>query len=483
MNDTFALPHSLPEVAPCGERCSVIIRCFASKSLSNMQFKAHGLKQAAIAASILILAGLAIGCGSYSPSSKVTSSGLKFRAFVSQDVSIGVSPAFPAGVPAGLFIIDAMKDVQSPAFISASSFNWSPGQMGVSANKKITLAYSSATNSIALVNNASESARGSITLPGSSESIAISPDASFGYAALNNAAVVGQSPGALAVLDLNAGNIAFTIPVPNAHYVVESHNGNRLLVFSDNSDNVTVIATGNIPPCTSICGGPSPPPCPLPSDGVSCSISGFDRPISAVFSSDDNTAYVLNCGAECGGQTASIQAIDMTKQTAIGPRLAVQGATVGLLNGNTLYVAGTPGAAPDNACVGSTAATTCGRLNVVNVNSMTVTNSQVITDGYHNRIDLSQNGQLFIGARNCSSINNPATEVRGCLSIFNTLNPAVVIPPDIGDVTGIQAISNRDVVYVVENGELRIYDTTTDKLGPTQIDLSGQAIDVKQVDF
>jgi hypothetical protein len=173
----------------------------------------------------------------------------------------------------------------------------------------------------------------------------------------------------------------------------------------------------------------------------------------------------------------------MTMQTTIGPPLPVQAATVGLLNGNTLYVAGTPATSPQNACAGSTAATICGRLNVVNVNAMTVTNSQVITDGYHNRIDISQNGQLFVGARNCTTINNPGAEVRGCLAIFNSLTSGVVIPPDTGDVTGIQAISNRDVVYVVENGELRIYDTTVDKLGPTQIDLSGQAIDVKQVDF
>lgn len=448
-----------------------------------MQFRAHGLKQAAIAASILILAGLVVSCGSSSSPSKVTSSGLKFRAFVSQDVSVGVSTAFPTGVPAGLFILDAINDVQSPAFISATAFSWAPGLLAVAADKKNTLAYSSTNNLVAIVNNASESATSSITLPGSTESIAISPDASLGYAAVSNAPVTGGSPGALEVMDLNASSIPFTIPVQSAHYVVESHNGNRLLVFSDNSNNVTVIATGNIPPCTMICGGPTPPPCPLLSNGVSCSIPGFDRPVGAVFSSDDNTAYVLNCGAECGGSSASIQAVDMITQTLIGAPVPVQAATVGLLSGNTLYVAGTPPTPPLNACAGSTAATTCGRLNVVNVNSMTVSNSQVITDGYHNRIDISQNGQLFVGARNCTNINNPGGEVRGCLSIFNTLAASVVIPPDNGDVTGIQAISNRDVVYVVENGELRIYDTTVDKLGLTQIDLNGQAIDVKQVDF
>jgi hypothetical protein len=39
------------------------------------------------------------------------------------------------------------------------------------------------------------------------------------------------------------------------------------------------------------------------------------------------------------------------------------------------------------------------------------------------------------------------------------------------------------VVYVTEGGELRIYDTTTDALQATQINIIGQAIDVKLVDF
>jgi len=170
----------------------------------------------------------------------------------------------------------------------------------------------------------------------------------------------------------------------------------------------------------------------------------------------------------------------------------VHGATIGLLSGTTLYVAGTPPppAPGANTCTGSTtAATSCGRLDVVDLTSMTVSGSAIITDGYHNRMEMGANGQLFIGAvRTCTNINIPASgsntgEVRGCLSIFNTTNSNVVIPPDNGDVTGIQPITNRGVVYVCENGELRIYDTTTDELQSKQIDIIGQAIDVKLVDF
>ena len=57
------------------------------------------------------------------------------------------------------------------------------------------------------------------------------------------------------------------------------------------------------------------------------------------------------------------------------------------------------------------------------------------------------------------------------------------IPPANGDATGIEPISGRHVVYVAQGGQLQIYDTTTDKLQPKQIDISGEVIDVKVVDF
>jgi len=120
---------------------------------------------------------------------------------------------------------------------------------------------------------------------------------------------------------------------------------------------------------------------------------------------------------------------------------------------------------------------------------MTVTGSATgleIPDGYHTHMDMSSDGQLFVGSRNCTNIVpvNAGDPQRGCLAILNTTNGNVVIPPDNGAVTGLQPITNRNVVYVVEGGELRIYDTTTDKIyTKTSIDVFGQAVDVKLVDF
>ena len=45
------------------------------------------------------------------------------------------------------------------------------------------------------------------------------------------------------VLNLQNGGTTASIPVPGAHFVVCSPDGNHVLVFSDNSDAVTVIST------------------------------------------------------------------------------------------------------------------------------------------------------------------------------------------------------------------------------------------------
>ena len=443
------------------------------------------MKRIALTVVALALSSLALSCSSYnnpsgttssssgsgsssstSSGSKGASSGLAFRAFISQDVQLPVSSTFPSGVSPGLFVMDATQDLRSTVFISTNN---TAGRLILAPNKSVTLALGTEDTTVSVVNNQQESQSGTITLPAVTESVAMSPNGAIGYAAVGNAPMPGLAPGAIEVLNLVSPGITTTIPAPAAHYVVASHNGNRLLVFSDNSDTVTVVFTGNI----------------LTSGTVTTGISGFDRPIYSFFSSDDSTAWVLNCGPECGGTQASVQEVDLTTNSLAGPPIPVSAATVGLLQATTLYVAGTPLTSPANACTGATtAATTCGRVSVIDLNAKKVTASYVITDGYHNRIGLSDNGQLFIGARGCTNISN-GNETRGCLSILNTPSATVVIPPQNGDATGIQPIAKRNICYVVQNAQFFIYDTTTDELRPSidQIDFSGQLIDVIAPDF
>jgi hypothetical protein len=409
-----------------------------------------GLKRVLILLFSLLPASLILlSCGYSSPSSSGTGSALKYRAFITNSVA-----------PAGVYIVNAQTDVR--AAVSPISAGHTPGMMVVTPNRTLTLVFSGdgtqfSDNQLTVINNATESAAGSIALPGGTESIVVSPDGSAAYAAIPTAFVVGQSPGVVKAISLSSGTFTGEVDVPSVHYLAIDNTGNRILGFSDNSDSVAVITPSNIGIGNAV-------------NPVCC----FARPVAAFFSSDDTTAYVVNCGAECGGTQssaqASIQTLDLTTNTA-GPATNVQAATVALVSNSTMYLAGTV------PCTIQNVQTTCGELTTFDLASMQVVGSPVsITDGYHNRIALGANGRLFIGARTCS---------QGlCLSIYNTQSGAVTIPPATGDVTGIEPIAKRTVVYVIQNHSLGIYDTATDKLQPLQItNLIGQFVDVKVVDF
>jgi hypothetical protein len=428
------------------------------------------LKKAFIGLAVLITASvITVACGYNNPNSSNAQlkSGLKFRAFVSNPLSGGGTVGLPA-----INIVDASQDLLSPATISLLGIVAQPGLMVVSPDLRSTLVFSPPGNVLVVDNTTEATMSGvpTISLPGLTESMAIASNSATAYAAVPSAIVPGQAPGAVLAMNISTGAVTATIPVPAAHYLVLSPDGSRLLVFSDNSNNVTVIATGLI-------GTTSDPR--QPAGGICC----FDRPVWGVFA-DSATAYVFDCGAECpGGVHAGITTFDVGSP-APGPTVALSGATYGLLNGGTLYVAGTP---PHTACGGGTAATICGTLDIVDVSGMKVVNPSpiIITDGYHNRMAMGSSGQLFIGARSCTSINVIGGEVRGCLSIYNTTTTAVVVPPQIGDATGIAPIPGRNVVYVCEGGAFQVFDTTTDQLlvqVPRAIDVVGFSVDVKVVD-
>lgn len=425
-------------------------------------------------------------CGG-STSSSTKTSGILYRAFLSNSVST-------SNFGAGIYIVDAQHDVR-PGGVTPIPAGNSPGMMVVTPNRAQTLVFSGnntqfSDNQLSIISNVPESAV-NIALGAYTESFVVSPDSSTAYVALPTAAVVGQSPGKIRVINLGAGAFSGEIDIPSVHYLSINNSGNGILAF-------TTVLSSLAPPCTD----PTPSfvfvvtpsevgvqPCPV------VPIPGFDHPVQADFSSDDTTAYIVNCGTECGGTQASVQPLNLTTTPPTpGNAVSVPAATEALVDGSTMYLAGTPytNGAPSQLCTGQrTAATTCGLLTIFDLNSMSVTNPAniVITDGYHHRIALGANGQLFIGAKTCTEIFAPqpppqGAEIRGCLSIYNTQTGGVVIPPANGDATGIQPIATRTVVYVVQGGALGIYDTTTDALQFTQItNLVGNFIDVKTVDF
>ncbi len=394
-------------------------------------------------------------------------SGVKQRAFITNTYAGAIQ------------IIDASKDIGPRWQIPSGSGQFlgiSPTFFVMSPDKSISVVFDELSQQVSVVDNVKESVKGSIALPAWTDSIVVSSDNKTGWVAVRNAVVANAPTGAIGVLDLVNNAVSAQIPVPLVRHLALNHAANKLLAFADDSDLVYVIDLANKNAVTTV--------------------GGFDRPVSAIFSSDDSTAYVLSCGAECGGTAAKVTALNMTTGVA-GASVAVPGATVGLLDGANLYVAGTP--LPGSATIGGcqSPAQPGGCISTISVSTMTLAGSVRIGDGHHGAIAKTGNGELFIGATTCSNnqnedANNPTYS--GCLSIYTPGAPKAVVPiPNCGlnpntpaltcgDVTGIQPIAGRTVVYIIQGGELVIYDTTTNALRGTQIDMSGKCFDVKQPD-
>jgi hypothetical protein len=427
-----------------------------------------------------------ISCGG--SSGNKPPSGLTTRVLAAQSVTS--TNAF-----GGLVIVNGATDTLPP-HVAALSAGTSPDLLAISPTRNIVVAFDQGSNSLYAVQTSNESSMGIVRLPGPTWSFVVPTPQPTAYAAVPTATVNGYSfVGGVEVANLSPGGIVTTIGVTNAQTVVSNESGSVLLVFSNDSDAVTVLSPGSALPVVDTSCFNAPP-------NAVCTIlsSGFSRPVYGIISG--GTAYILNCGFQCGGsQQASVAILNLSSLT-ITNTIPVNGATYALLSGSSLYVAGLgtptgplctsiPSAAP-------TAATYCGTLDIVDLNTMTdpyYNNPSMeiaITDGYHQRMDMSLNGQLFIGSWDCTNIGNanyPSGEVRGCLAIYNTETGAVVVPPDNGDVGGLQSFTTRYVEYVAEGGNLRVYDTTkdilliNDTLTAGTIPIVGYVADIKAIDF
>ena len=422
-----------------------------------------------------------VSCGS--SKAKYPPSGLPDRVMASQ----GVTATFNFG---SVLILDGYNDT-IPRLQPLSAGN-SPGLMAITPTRNVVAAFDASSNAVYAIDTYRETGIGNVHLQGPTSSMVFPTADAIGYAAVPTATANGYTfVGALDIMNFSNGSL-ITIAVNNAETVVANSDGSQLLVFSNDSNSVTVLSpTASEPPVDLSCQNAPNAVCTV--------IPGFDRPVNAVI--NGNTAYILNCGAECGGTQASVQTLDLTT-FAVGAPVNVNGATIGLLSGTQLYVAGngTP-TGPLCASIPSaaaTAATYCGTLDIVNLTTMTdpYYNNPgaeiAITDGYHNRIDLTTTSQLFVGAYHCTNVGNsgnPVGEVRGCLAIYNGTNNSVVFPPYNGDVTGLQGFTTRTVEYVAQQGTLLVYDTLTDTLlfddylPEGTINIVGYVGDVKAIDF
>jgi hypothetical protein len=475
------------------ERESAIIHDFAAKSSFFMSLGASRLKRRILALVVglwAILNLFACGGSQSGPPSHLTN-----RVLVAQGVS-------STALFGGLVFVNGQNDTL--VRVSPLGAGSSPALMTLSPTRNIVAAFDAGSNSVYASDTTKETSLGQpVHLAGSTSSLVVPTTSAVGYAAVPAATVSGFSLlGAVQVLNLSSGSVTTTIAMNKAQTIVATATGSQLLVFSNDSDSITVLTPGVAVPSVDLsCYNPNNPP----PNAVCSIVNGFNRPVTAVL--NGTTAYILNCGFECGGsQQASVQALDLnslaTGTPILGTPVNVNGATFALLNGTKLYVAG-KGTPTGPLCsslpnAAQTAATYCGTLDIVDLPTMTdpyfnnPATEIAVPDGYLDRMDISSNGQLFVGSHGCQDIgdvNNPSGEVRGCLAIYNTNSGAVIFPPDNGSVDGLQSFTSRYVEYVAEGGNLRVYDTIknilliNDFLPLGTITVVGYAEDVKAIDF
>jgi hypothetical protein len=221
----------------------------------------------------------------------------------------------------------------------------------------------------------------------------------------------------------------------------------------------------------------------------------FDHPIKAVFSPDGTTAYVVNCGPECGGTTAGLTTIPITASSinsgstgASGIALVAQsnvaipnGATNAIFNGNTLYVAGQQ--------YQTSSQLFAGYLTVLNTPGNTIAGTYSIGDGMHNRMVFADDNTLWIGSSQCDQgvryrqSQSGGSVQFGCITMFNTSTHATTIDSYKGDGTGIADVEGLHKVYTTEGGQIYIYKTADmSELDNSNVIVAGTAIDCAYMD-
>ena len=357
-------------------------------------------------------------------------------------------------------IIDASKDLFGNHAITVA-----PGANVIATTipGKVSVASSRTTFQVAVIDNNLESVKSAISLPAETESMAITPDGGWAFAAVHNTntiEIMDLSHGALCTTLTTTCRGPITVNAPTK--IVLSGDGKKLLAFSDSPTTADSVYVIDAVQAISITGLTSPPPL----------VGGFDRAVNAVFAGDNSTAYIINCGPECGGSTAGVRTLNTTAVPPVPISALVPvagGATVAALDSGNLYVAGTAPATP--------VVLNGGQISKLNASTLAIVGTQILPPGYHDTIAV-QSGKVFVGSRACT-VSTPPNQ--SCLGIFDGSNTVISSVYE-GDVTGMQAISGRSAVYVITGGELRIYDANTSALQSQQLDIIGHAEQVVQVD-
>jgi hypothetical protein len=438
----------------------------------------------------------------------------------------------PSAISKGLLqFVDAYYDTRSgytgtPAAFSISGYTGAlPTTIQNMPEEQLGAVYGSGDGSFSLINYAKESLGGGVNgLNGFSSSIFITRNQSYVFAASQQATV-------LTVVNKVAGG-SFPLSLPGVYRVSTNPGGSVALAFVQNSNYVYYPRQLTAGQTIAYSGGHSTWPkaavdCEPQNAPLWCLFQAespdnidatgnyygapltFDRPVKAVFSADGGTAYVLNCGPECGGANASVTPLPIapmiflvgqqsgtlpTTSALAGSTIPVPGgASNALVNNSTLYVVGQQPVPMSGQTLWAGNMTVLNLLtNTVVPSTGAVPNPVSISDGAPgapSRMIMADDNTLWIAMTKCTNgvrASNPGAYPGGfgCLTMLNTANNTVtLLEPYLGDATGIAAVTGLHKIYTVEGGQVYIY-TTIDgtAINNQYVTVTGTAYDVAYMD-
>ncbi len=303
-----------------------------------------------------------------------------------------------------------------------------------------------------------------------------------------------------------AGTVVLNLP--NVNRVVMNPGNSVILAMTRNSNNLYRIiqlpqtSTPIFPPGYIDC-----EPLLLPIYCIVPVPGAYDHPTSAYFSLDGSTAYVLNCGPECGGTQASVTALNVSQITyntipsaasanpypnpmatlpVANPIPIPGGVTFALSDGSNLYLSGQSLFRPTSTGALTTTPAAdglfTGYLTVMPLSSYVPANPVSISDGNHVRMLFADNNTLWVGSTNCAVGERAHTGQNvNCLTLVNlgTTTPTATVIPNVtpngattvaypntngnlyyyGDLTGICWVQNYNKVYTAYGGQIHAFYT------------------------
>jgi hypothetical protein len=475
------------------------------------------------AAGALVVAFALAGCGTttYFAGRVLPPSGLQNRVLISiQNPSSSTKGA--------LQFVDAFYDIRYAYNNINKTFSISgysgalPSTIQNMPEEQLGAVYGSGDGSFTLINYAKESTNGAVSsLNPPCSSVFITRNQSYAFCA-------SQQSHVLTVVNRTTSQ-SYPLNLPGVYRVSVNPGGSVALAFVQNSNYMYYVRALTAAQTIAYSGGSTTWPlgaqdCEPQNAPGWCifqaldpsSTTGnlkpltLDRPVKAVFSEDGSTAYVLNCGPECGGTNASVSMVPTAPMIFLSGQasgtlptsaalasdcsaaagassctlLIPGGASNALVNAATMYVAGQQ-LTPDGLFTGN--------LTVVNLSpsgtgTMTASGPVSISDGEPgavSKMNLADDNTLWIGMTKCNNGARAATgQPFGCLTMFNTsTNSVTMIEPYLGDGTGVAAVLGLHKVYVVEGGQVYIYSTVDgSSINNQYVTVTGTAYDVAFMD-